>query len=114
MSKLISSSNYLHLRLPRQVYLAARKRAAGRSKINYALDLICADLGVSLEALDYQSKPRHQWADLGAGEDHADLALLVPRTLYAQVKEKLAALPYPVTVPAYVRRLIEQDTGAGA
>lgn len=93
--------------IPTRLYMKAAKQAAGQSFNTYVISLLCRDLGIAFETLDYTPRPQPNWnKPEGATKK---MLVLIPPGLMKQVNIKLRSLEYPVTFAGYVRRLIEKD-----
>ena len=104
-----SSGVALKIMLPAELYRQAATRAAGISLHNYLTHLLYADLGIDPDTTEDVLYSRAVGWNTENVPATKRVQLIVSRPLHGVLKAKLAAFAYPVTISAYVRRLVERD-----
>lgn len=122
MSGTVAAWPFVHVTLSAALYRKAAKKVrltakdaaapdgvakAGTLSFNaYVVSLICRDLGVDFGSIDYQPN----WRSWNVSRPPSyPPRIHLPPTVNTALRAKVEALPYPVPLSAYVRRLIEQD-----
>lgn len=98
------------LRLPLDLYAKAALQSGGASFHHYLTTLICRDLGIDPDTQELTWHRRSEWKiSPTKNKPHKEISFLCPKPIHAALAAKLAALPYPVLLSQYLRRLVEKD-----